>query len=216
MRPDLQAARDVCVSVSVFMYVCFLVTEREERGGENTQEIRDLLITLCSVSSPLPPSIFLGSSILCQFIYRGLWKAMFFGSAVCYRLLVTRLLLKHHSRGLLSAPASASVYGKNMKAISSCIKRSHFSFNLSKCSMMSRTAALWTTVNVNAAPLWHRMHPALAVMATKKQQIVDMLTVAMLMLVQFDNHYEYKSIWARGGGWGRQGCGGRYWLRFGS
>ncbi len=76
MRPDLQAARGVRVSVSVFMYVCVFLVAQRDGGGENTQEIRDLLITLCSVSPPLPPSIppsiFPGSSILCQVIYRGL------------------------------------------------------------------------------------------------------------------------------------------------
>lgn len=56
MRADLQAARGVCVSFSVFMYV-WAPGCTERWGGENTQEIRDLLITLCSVSPPLPPSL---------------------------------------------------------------------------------------------------------------------------------------------------------------
>lgn len=138
----------VCVWECISIYICVcsksLKGRREEGRILKRLEIYwlpfavSLLLSLLSASMGLPfsASLFIeGCRGLC------------FGSAVCYRLFVTHLLLKRNSRGLLSAPASASVYGKeNMKAISSCIKQPHFSFNLYKCSMMSRTAALWTTV----------------------------------------------------------------------
>ena len=62
----------LCVSALVFMCVwCVFLVAQRDGGGENTQEIRDLLITLCSVS-PLPPPLPRVFSILHQFIYRGL------------------------------------------------------------------------------------------------------------------------------------------------
>lgn len=58
MRPDLQAARGVCAH----LWMCVFLVAQRDGGGENTQEMRDLLITLCSVSPPLtlflsPPSL---------------------------------------------------------------------------------------------------------------------------------------------------------------
>lgn len=55
MSADLQAAGGPCVRASVFMHVCGFMIAQREGGGENAQGVRDLLITLCSVSPPLPP-----------------------------------------------------------------------------------------------------------------------------------------------------------------
>lgn len=100
--------RSVCGSVSV--YVCVLLAAQRDGGGENTQEIRDLLITLCSVSPalPLPLSIFPGLPFSASLFIEGC-------RGQCFRLCnvlqtsVTLLLLKHHFRGLSRAQTWASV-----------------------------------------------------------------------------------------------------------
>lgn len=174
----------MCVWVYQYLCTCvFLVAEREERILKRLEIYWlpfavFLLLSLLPSSSGLPfsASLFIEGCV--------------FGSAVCYRLLVTRLLLKHHSRGLLRAAASATVYGKeDVKAKSSCIKQSHFFFNLYKCSVMSCTVALWTTVNCKCRFSIIQDAPCFSCCDghKKPQQIVDMLTVAMLMLVQFHN-----------------------------
>lgn len=111
MRPDLQAARGVCVRARVrtcvTVYQCLCVSPYWWRGMGEERKLKRLEIYWLPFAVSLPP---LPSSLgllfpASLFMGQGVAEGRVFCSAVCYRVLVTGPHLKHHSRGLVSAPA---------------------------------------------------------------------------------------------------------------